>query len=93
MKVRNGFVSNSSSSSFMISRDNVSLSQIDKIMNCEEVAKDMKDLDCLEDSKLWDITISTNFIIFDTYMDNFDMKRFLLNIGIPKEAFSKEWHS
>jgi hypothetical protein len=93
MKVRNGFVSNSSSSSFMVSRDNVSLSQIDKIMNCEEAAKDMKDLDFLEDSKLWDISISTNFISFDTYMDNFNMKQFLLNIGIPEEAFSKEWRS
>lgn len=39
MKIRNGFVSNSSSSSFVVNKTNLSLKQIDMIVNYDKYAK------------------------------------------------------
>lgn len=86
MKLRIGFVTNSSSSSFTIAKSNLADDQIEKIKNYFEAAKEagMNDFD---DS--WDIN-ETNFNINGfTCMDNGDMNKFLKLIGINRDIV--EW--
>lgn len=86
MKLRIGFVTNSSSSSFTIAKSDLTDDQIEKIKNYFEVAKEvgMNDFD---DS--WDIN-ETNFNINGfTCMDNGVMLKFLRLIGIAREDI--EW--
>lgn len=86
MKLRIGFVTNSSSSSFTIAKSDLTDDQIEKIKNYFEVAKKvgMNDFD---DS--WDIN-ETNFNINGfTCMDNGDMLKFLRLIGVDIDNI--EW--
>ena len=48
MKIRNGFVSNSSSSSFIINKKCLTKEQIDQICNYKEVARVLGNYDSLE---------------------------------------------
>ena len=90
MKIRSGFVSNSSSSSFVVDRSYVSDHQLDQIKNHIEVASDLyPDIAYCEDHNQWDITIKPGYVSGDTWMDNFDMKLFLEKIGIDMEQV--EW--
>lgn len=86
MKLRIGFVTNSSSSSFTIARSDLTDEQIEKIKNYFEAAKEvgMNDFD-----DLWDI-YETNFNINGfTCMDNGDMWKFLRLIGVDRN--NVEW--
>ena len=86
MKLRTGFVTNSSSSSFTIAKSDLTDDQIEKIKNYFEVAKKvgMNDFD---DS--WDID-ETNFNINGfTCMNNGDMLKFLRLIGVDRDNI--EW--
>lgn len=86
MKLRIGFVTNSSSSSFTIAKSDLTDDQIEKIKNYFEVAKEvgMNDFD-----DWWDIN-ETNFKISGfTCMDNGDMNKFLRLIGINRDIV--EW--
>lgn len=86
MKLRIGFVTNSSSSSFTIAKSDLTNDQIEKIKNYFEAAKEvgMNDFD-----DGWDIN-ETNFNINGfTYMDNGDMWKFLRLIGVDKN--NVEW--
>lgn len=88
MKLRIGFVTNSSSSSFTIAKSDLTDDQIEKIKNYFEAAKEvgMNDLD---DS--WDIN-ETNFNINGfTCMDNGDMLKFLRLIGVDRDNI--EWEN
>jgi len=85
MKLRKGFVSNSSSSSFIIERKILSKEQIDMIRNhmevaskTEEFAEDFKRAS-FEDCR-WEIKESNDEILGGTDMDNFDMGFFLEKI-------------
>jgi hypothetical protein len=90
MKVRTGFVSNSSSSSFMIDKYYLSQEQIDKIKNHIEVSKGMdEDFYNKDESDAWDITEEEKYIKGFTSMDNFDMYFFLEKIGINEKIV--EW--
>ena len=89
MKIRNGFVSNSSSSSFVIPLTKLSKKQIKKIQNHIQVAKDIPEFDedfhnefpvSIKDQ--WKITIKDSNWSGFTVMDNFDMHKFLYLIGI-----------
>ena len=86
MKLRIGFVTNSSSSSFTIAKSDLTDDQIEKIKNYFEVAKKvgMNDFD-----DGWDIN-ETNFNINGfTYMDNGNMLKFLRLIGVDRDNI--EW--
>lgn len=86
MKLRIGFVTNSSSSSFTIAKSDLTDEQIEKIKNYFEAAKKvgMNDFD-----DLWDID-ETNFNINGfTCMNNGDMLKFLRLIGVDRNNI--EW--
>lgn len=90
MKVRLGFVSNSSSSSFTIPRDKLTSVQVDLIENHIEAARTIPYLHecaCPQDSLnfAWDIFADDEEVRGSVDMDNFDMGKFLELIGVPDE--------
>lgn len=79
MKIRLGYVGNSSSSSFIICKEFLSPSLINKIKdhkNSEEYKKEFGD-DWLD---AWDITMDSDKLYGYTMMDNFDMENYLVNV-------------
>jgi hypothetical protein len=98
MKIRNGFVSNSSSSSFMIARRFVSDWQLEQIKG--HIHKAYK-IDPTHDwpsecrpgfvpgewhcGSAWSISVDEDLVEGYTCMDNFDMHHFLDQIGIDME--------
>ena len=81
MKMRLGYVTNSSSSSFIIAKKYLDEDQIKAIHNHTELTKKLGwDIDCLDWP--WDIEENDNFITGYTYMDNFSMYDFLEKIGV-----------
>jgi hypothetical protein len=114
MKIRNGFVSNSSSSSFVINTKNLSAQQIEAIRNHIEVAEiyqsnfsnlkhelssigyDFSEFDNSERYNLfdffvnkddeWNINQNGSILSGSTYLDNFDMDKFLQLIGCREYA-------
>ena len=85
MKIRNGFVSNSSSSSFVIAKGFLSQDQIDKIYHHADRLPE-KNNDLSPDKyDAWQITEDDYLIRGYTSMDNFDMREYLLSIGIKEE--------
>lgn len=90
MKLRTGFVTNSSSSSFTIAKSNLTADQIDKIKNHIEAAKELKMDDSYYDKwDKWSITETDYSIHGFTIMDNFNMSKFLRLIGVDGEDV--EW--
>jgi len=78
MKIRNGYVSNSSSASFVISLDMLTDDKIDSIHNHVEEAKKHQsfyDFGDVEDG--WMINTEEHYISGYCVMDNFDMHTFL----------------
>jgi len=87
MKIRNGFVSNSSSSSFVIPLDMLTDSKINSIFNhIEEAQKhqsyyDFGDTDSMD---AWSIQQEEFYLSGYVFMDNFDMATFLIDyLKIP----------
>lgn len=89
MKIRQGFVSNSSSSSFVIKKKYLTKEQIEKIKNhISEAGKEKyDDYDFIFDA--WDITETLKKIKGYTYMDNFNMEEFLSEIDVRRKHI--EW--
>lgn len=81
MKTRNGFVSNSSSQSFILQLGNVSEEQIDQIMNHVEYANQTWPGKFWAEP--WYLDRSEHAIVGSTSMNNFDMEEFMSRIGIP----------
>lgn len=84
MKIRNGFVSNSSSSSFVIDKHKISGFQLGQIHNHVQVAKDLG-VDYGWDDP-WDVEERDHILVLSTTMDNFNMSGFLEAIGVPGDA-------
>ena len=75
MKIRQGFVSNSSSSSFVLDKRYLTEEQIEAILNCEEILSDS-----------WNITDDGDVISGHTWMDNGAMGEFLKEINVGLKA-------
>ena len=87
MKIRNRFVSNSSSSSFVIPKDKLTAEQIQLIFNhSQEAEKHSEYFDFGNSDEYWSISESEYYISGYTFMDNFDMYEYLVNfMKIEKE--------
>lgn len=84
MKIRNGFVSNSSSSSFAIDKRHVSSDQIKLIFDHYEEAR-KRELDGtysqhIHCSDEWDISETDHSISGSVWMDNFDMENYIIEV-------------
>lgn len=94
MKFRRGFVSNSSSSSFVLMKKFLFNEQIEKIKNHMEEYKKI-DLDFgygINESDAWKVDEFSDVIILNTSMDNFNMDLFLDYIGIDKRAIKEYYY-
>lgn len=96
MRTRNGFVSNSSSSSFVIVKAHLSPLQLEQIRNHMDVARkgmraSMEYLDQLSSFDEWSIEEDDFVIKGSTWMDNFEMDEFLKLIGVPEEKIEWTW--
>lgn len=93
MKIRSGYVSNSSSSSFLIPINALRQYQIEMIedhIHCtENWLKYNKDaeIDCCDDGNRWSIDVNEKCVYGYTFMDNFDMHFFLLNIAKVEQKY------
>lgn len=90
MKLRTGFVTNSSSSSFTIAKSNLTADQIEKIKNHIKVAKELEmDSSYYDEWDRWSITETDQSIRGFTIMNNFNMSKFLRLIGV--DGKNVEW--
>jgi hypothetical protein len=92
--LREAFVANSSSSSFIIAKSKISPEQMDAIFNHMEFTKtriaalddDWQDmLEYSSEADYWDVEIKGDLVYIHTLMDNFKMGYFLYLIGIKEE--------
>ena len=88
MKTRNGFISNSSSSSFIVSKKALTTMQMFLITNYDLVSEfllenNFADKYLLDYAEGWDITETETEIHGNTSMDNFDMNGYMEQIGVP----------
>ena len=90
MKNRAGFVSNSSSSSFIIPLEHLNPTQIHQIKNHIEESKKMTNTQWFNgEYDGWSIDEDAVSIHGYTCMDNFDMSKFLEKIRVPEHVI--EW--
>jgi hypothetical protein len=89
MKIRRGFVSNSSSSSFMIDKCDLTSEQIYQIKDHAVYAK-LKNWNVMYDCP-WCIDETEDQISGSTSMDNFDMRWFLdkINVNMDKVTWER----
>lgn len=96
MKIRVGFVSNSSSSSFILNKVFLTNSQIAILKKHDNFIKNFLDhndktmLGFDEDTG-WFVYEEDNFIKLSTTMDNFDMVNFLRFIGADRAIENMEY--
>lgn len=86
MKIRTNFVSNSSSSSFIIKKKDLTKEQIEKIKNHIDEAYNYFSKEHIEynwdKGDKWEITENEDEIKGETIIDNFDMEDFLNKIKV-----------
>jgi len=88
-KVRTSFVTNSSSSSFILQKKNLTKSQIEKVMLHGEYCR-MRKLNgqfYCDAGYDWTVDNCTDVITGHTFMDNFDMGEFFTMIGIDPQDY------
>jgi hypothetical protein len=95
MKIRNGFVSNSSSSSFVIPKDKLGDYEIHAIhdhINLAEKHDVCYDFGCISYDDAWSISEDDYYIMGSTHMDNFNMHKFLIKfLKIPRDLIKWEY--
>jgi hypothetical protein len=97
MKIRNGFVSNSSSSSFILQKKDLTKFQICAIKYHQEFGKLLGMDNCDEECDRWTLigvkNKNSKIIHLQTSMTNFNMREFLNKIGVPddKVPVEEEW--
>lgn len=89
MKIRQGYVSNSSSSSFVLKRDDITSLQLTLIEHHSEVGEWLG-IEYAEYS--WRIKVGPAAVEGYTSMDNFRMREFFDAIGVDNEKV-EWWHS
>ena len=87
MKIRLGFVSNSSDASFAIPLDRLTPWQIEAIKRHAKLGE-LLGISWADDE--WDIVVTHEYIVGDTSMDNFDMDEFLKLIDVPERAVFRD---
>ena len=94
MKQRHGFVSNSSSSSFVLKTRTLTEFQFKAVMEYAEYAEKLMQLDPKDDyiGGGWNVDYDeTNGVIKgDTLMDNFEMDAYFIKLGIAASEFTFE---
>lgn len=89
MKIRYDFVTNSSSSSFLIAKKYLDHDQIKAIRNHSELGEKLG-INYSEES--WGIEENNSYITGSTWMDNFDMEEFLEKIDVDMDKVEwSEW--
>jgi len=88
-KIRLGFVSNSSSSSFIIKKQGLTAKQIESLvcfqhMIVDEVPEDWEDADS------WEVREHGDYLFFDTCMDNFNLVGFLQAKGFILQDIERD---
>lgn len=81
MKIRIGFVSNSSSSSFIISKAALTATQIYVIKNHIKIGE-MLGMENAVKEEEWNITETNQDIKGETDMNNFNLHRLMIEVGI-----------
>lgn len=87
MKIRSGFVSNSSSSSFAVSLHKLTVTQLCQILNHEACGAELGVEYAASDP--WNISVKNGVLYGDTWMDNFNMEEFLEKIGVADVEFGE----
>jgi len=93
MKIRNGFVSNSSSASFVIDKTKLRPWQIEAIKDHIHAGQVLKlaTMEYADDMDAWEIGIETeNTITLSTIIDNFNMDDLLSAIEAHHAIISRE---
>jgi len=90
MKIRHGFVSNSSSSSFVIKKELLTKLQLYAIRNHMKVAEEMIEGFFVRDQDAWTITETDKIIRGYTSMDNFDMYELFDELLIPRRFINED---
>lgn len=89
MKTRKGFVSNSSSSSFVVKKKDLTKKQIKKI-KAHKVKGPKYGFQLYSDWDEWTITETDKLIKGNTGMDNFDMYGFMEAIGVDMRVVERD---
>ena len=102
MKIRHGFVSNSSSSSFVLYKPKMTKKQINSVKNHMEYWNEIEDSEAKfliytrwlknDDMDAWEVTENDHNLTVETSMDNFNMEELFRHIGLRMDAIiSKEY--